>query len=135
MVFIYTLIMSTASILLINHDQSEYIYLATILLTLLHYSRLYMDDNSSFASKLKNGEFFHQFSYLFWLVYFSKDEYMFYAPLVLSNVGKIYSIFHGKDDDNQTMIEELIKFQAKMEFYLAFILLMKLMNPTSSKFL
>jgi predicted membrane metal-binding protein len=114
MVFIYTLTLSVASIMLIHLDQTAYISLATILFTSIYYMRIYMDERDKFINKIKNGEFFHQLAFLAWLYFFSQQDFMFFVPLILSNVGKIYSIFHGKDEDNQSTIEELIKFQTKL---------------------
>lgn len=114
MVFLYTLSLSASSLFLLYHNQPIYIYLASLLLTAAYYASLYMDAQIKIGPKLRNGEIIHQIGYMVWMHLFPQVEFMFFVPFVLSNVGKIYAIFHQKDEDNQTIIEELIKFQVKL---------------------
>lgn len=114
MVFLYTLGLSLSSLLLLYHNQFIYIYLVSSLLTVAYYASFYMDVHIKIGPKLKNGELIHQMGYMLWMYLYPQEEFMFYVPFVLSNVGKIYAVFHQKDDDNQTIIEELIKFQVKL---------------------
>jgi len=41
MVFLYTVALSTASIILVNHHHSAYIILTTIIITALYYLKIY----------------------------------------------------------------------------------------------
>lgn len=114
MVFLYTVSFSLSSLLLLYHNQSIYIYLVSFLLTAIYYASLYMDVQIKIGPKLRNGELIHQMGYMLWMYLYPQKEFMFFVPFVLSNIGKIYALFHQKDDDNQTIIEELIKFQVKL---------------------
>jgi hypothetical protein len=94
MVFVYTVTITTAFILLVYNNHSAYIWLATMSLSVLYYFRLCMDEQSQKTFKLKNGEFFHQIAYLLWMYAFHQQDFIFLVPLILSNVGKVYAIFH-----------------------------------------
>ena len=97
MVFLYTLALSASSLFLLYHNQPLYIYLASLLLTAAYYASLYMDPQIKMGAKIRNGEIIHQICYMLWMYVFPQMEFMFFVPFVLSNVGKIYAIFHQKD--------------------------------------
>lgn len=97
MVFLYTLALSAISLFLLYHNQPFFIYLTSSLLTAAYYASLYMDVQIKMGAKLRNGEILHQMCYMVWMYVFPQAEFMFFVPFVLSNVGKIYAIFHQKD--------------------------------------
>lgn len=75
------------------------------MVSFIYYWKFFTTINISFTYKLKNGELLHQIAYLFWVAAFSQKEFMYFVPFLLSNVGKVYSMFHEKDDDNLLIIE------------------------------
>jgi hypothetical protein len=129
MVFVYTVALSAGCFWAGNRDEWGWVSLATLLLTLIYQIKQCASDQQRLFSTLKSGELLHQLAYLAWMQW-PRQDYIFLAPLVLSNVGKIYAIFHEKSEDNQATIEELIKFQAKLELLLCVILLAKTFPPS-----
>lgn len=104
MVLMYTLALAAGCFWVVSNNQWVWASLATLLLTLVYHIQLATAGKSRLLFRLKNGELLHQLAYLAWMQLLPRQDCLFLVPLVLSNVGKIYAIFHEKSEDNQATI-------------------------------
>ena len=97
MVLPYTIVFALVFVLLIYQEQFSTIVIVSFVISVLFYIHQCLIAKTYGIRKVFSGDFLYQLGYMIWLVSFRMPHFMYYIPILLGNVGKIYIMAVSKN--------------------------------------
>ena len=97
MILPYTIVFALVFVLLIYQEQFITIVIVSLLISILFYIHQCVVAKTYGLRKVFSGDFLYQIALMVWLVSFKLPHFMYYIPVLLSNVGKIYIMAVSKN--------------------------------------
>lgn len=135
MIVPYAAVFTTVFGLLIYQQSQVYILLTTLAISLVYYIQRYFQTPAKQGCKLLRGDLLFQIAFVAYLFYFKVTHFLYYIPLLLSNVGKLQWLANQKGEEMNVTIQQLIIFQNQCEGYILCTLLVESILVNRASFL